>query len=259
MNEKENMEKGTDFADKIKKAANIAISCITAVLVVFLGYIMICSARGKAVSVFGSSVLTVVTGSMEPSLHVGDYIIVKKTPPEKLLTDDIISFYSEDEDIKGKIVTHRIVGRDSEGNFITKGDANNISDHKAVRPDQIVGKYVKKGRFFMWLNSFADRRKLLMIAVIIPMTLIALYEVRNISRIKLEYYEEKKAVSEEEREKLIREAIDREKERLAREGLETEAVPSPDAPQNNNSGEEIIPESEVKALESGKDNETEDV
>ena len=68
------------------------------------------------------------------------------------------------------------------------------------------------------------------------MTLIALYEVRTIAKIKLES-KEPEPLSDEEREKLIREAIDREKARLAEEHYE--------------------PEKEVEAVEPGKDNEKE--
>ena len=220
----------------LSKAGNAAIIIVTALLAGFVTYIMVCSARGKAVDCFGRCVLRVVTGSMEPSLHTGDYIYVKKTDAADLKVGDIISFYSEEDDVRGKIVTHRIAECNSDGTFTTKGDANKTADVKHVRADQLVGKYTAKARFFKWLNSFGDRRKLLMIFVIIPMTLIALYEVRTIAKIKLEdrVFE---PMSDEEKEKLIREAIDREKARLAEEHYEAGI--------------------EVEAVESGKDNEEE--
>jgi signal peptidase I len=220
----------------LSKAGNAAIIIVTALLAGFIAYIMVCSARGKAVDCFGRCVLKVVTGSMEPSLHTGDYIYVKKTDAADLKVGDIISFYSEEDDVRGKIVTHRIAEINSDGTFTTKGDANKTADVKHVRADQLVGKYTAKARFFKWLNSFGDRRKLLMIFVIIPMTLIALYEVKTIAKIKLED-RVPEPMSDEEKEKLIREAIDREKARLAEEHYE--------------------PGIEVEAVESGKDNEEE--
>ena len=256
MSKDEIKENDTAFYGKIKNAANVTLTVMIAVLVVFLGYIMICSARGRAVNVFGRYVLTVVTGSMEPSLHVGDYIIVSRTAADKLAEDDIISFYSEEDDIKGRIVTHRIVGRNSDGCFITRGDANNINDYKPVRPDQILGRYEKKSRFFMWLNSFADRRKLLMTAVIIPMALIALYEVRTISKLRSRILGKKEQL-DENMEKRMREAIDLEKERLAREGLDAETLLSP-APSDDTSSKDT-PEREVDVIEPGNDNEEKDV
>ena len=40
-------------------------------------YAFVCTARGKAVTVAGYSLLHVITGSMEPTISVGDYVIVK--------------------------------------------------------------------------------------------------------------------------------------------------------------------------------------
>ena len=45
---------------------------------------------------------------MEPSIHEGDYIYIKKTDTDSLKAGDIISFYSQDDSIKGEINTHRI-------------------------------------------------------------------------------------------------------------------------------------------------------
>ena len=229
-------EKKEKYMKWLSRAGNAAIMAVTLLLICFVTYIMVCSARGKAVNCFGRSVLKVITGSMEPSLHTGDYIYVKKTDAADLREGDIISFYSEEDDVRGKIVTHRIVQCNSDGTFTTRGDANTIADRKPVRADQLVGRYTSKARFFKWLNSFGDRRKLLLIFVIIPMTLIALYEVRTITKLRLED-KVPEPLSDEEREKLIREAIDREKARLAAENYK--------------------PEKEVEAVEPGKDNEEE--
>lgn len=45
---------------------------------------------------------------MEPSIHEGDYIYIKRTDTDSLKAGDIISFYSQDDSIKGEINTHRI-------------------------------------------------------------------------------------------------------------------------------------------------------
>ena len=67
-------------------------------------------------------VLKVVSGSMEPSIHEGDYIYIKKTDTDSLKAGDIISFYSQDDSIKGEINTHRISEVLSDGTFVTKGE-----------------------------------------------------------------------------------------------------------------------------------------
>lgn len=230
----EEPEEESGKLEKLSRGFNVFLSVFTALMVGFIAYIMVCSAKGKPVNVFGRSLLTVVTGSMEPSLHTGDYIYVKKVPADELEVGDIITFRSEESDVSGKLVTHRIIEITPEGDFVTKGDANTIADSKRIRQDQIIGKYTGKAKFFKWINSFADRRKLLLILVIIPMTLIALYEVRTISKLG-ETVREKQEADSEDMEKLMREAIDKEKERLARE--------------------EASAEKEVVELESGKTDE----
>ncbi len=207
---------------KVTKISNIIVSVILAISVIFTAYVMICSARGKAVNVFGKSVLKVVTGSMEPSIHVGDYIIVEKTDTDTLRKGDIISFYSEQSDISGLLVTHRIAGIEPDGRFITRGDANPVDDSVSVSPERIVGKYTGKARFFMWVSSFANARKILLLLVMITMSVIALYETRSLMKLGRKAAEEQKEIAEKQREAAIREAIEAEKRRLAETGFTAE-------------------------------------
>ena len=182
--------------------------------VIFTAYVMVSSAHGKAVNVFGKSVLKVVTGSMEPSIHVGDYIIVEKTDTNSLKEGDIISFYSDQNDILDLLVTHRIVSVNSDGTYVTKGDANPVSDSVTVRPERIVGKYTHKARFFIWVGSFANVRKIILLLVMIVTTGIAFYETRTVMKIGRQTAREREEKEKKRREAAVREAIDAEKRRL---------------------------------------------
>ena len=84
-------------------------------------------------NIIGYSMFEVVTGSMEPTLNVGDLIIIKKENNYKV--NDIITYRSDDD-----FITHRIV-RIDEKYFYTRGDANNSDDNKIV-DSQIIGKSV---------------------------------------------------------------------------------------------------------------------
>lgn len=148
-----------------------------------LVYIFVCTARGKAATVFGYNVLHVITGSMEPTISEDDYILVQKTDIAGLKPDDIIAYYSEDPEIRGKLVIHRIIEIHEDGTFVTKGDANPISDKYAVRPDQVLGKYKKRIWLLSWISSFVSPQKLLLLAVIIPMFLASIYEVTTITKL----------------------------------------------------------------------------
>ena len=222
-----------DEESGIRRAANIITSIILIAAIIFTAYVMICAARHKAVDVFGKSVLKVVTGSMEPSINVGEYIVVEKTDTRSLHKGDIISFYSEQTDIYGMLVTHRIVDIQEDGTFITKGDANTIEDSVAVKPDRIVGKYTGKARFFIWVNSFADTRKLLMILVIIPVSGLFIYELKSLAKLGKKVSEAEKVSYEDRRQELIREAIEKEKQRLAEENYQPEEEVTADEPRED--------------------------
>lgn len=209
---------------RLNRVIDIAVTILLVASFILCGYVLINTARGKPVNIFGRCVLKVVTGSMEPSIRTDDFIIVEKTDTAELSVGDIISFYSDQEDIKGKLVTHRIVGINDDGSFETKGDANLISDRVTANPDKIVGKYTGKARFFIWVSSFASPRKLLMILIIIPVAIAAIFEIRSVTKIGKQLREEKRKQAEESKQRLIRQEIEKEKQRLEREGYMRDEV-----------------------------------
>jgi signal peptidase I len=110
--------------------------------------------RGEVPSVFGYSVLNIISGSMENAedpdggIPVGSYILVKRTDPKEIKRGDIISFYSNDPSIFGFPNTHRVVEEpivtDGEYEFVTKGDANFTPDKYNAKGDRIIGRYVRR-------------------------------------------------------------------------------------------------------------------
>ena len=233
---------------KLKLAAKITLIALIAVMLATVVYVMICNLRGKVASIGGYSVMKVVTGSMEPSIHVDDYILIKKTDVSDLKVGDVITFLSDDPQIKDQPNSHRITKINDDGTFTVKGDANSVEDVYTVRPDRIIGRYVRKMHLFRFIGSFASSRKLLMILFILPTVCICIYESRTLIKIirgtdeqdedEDENSDDSKLTAEEKKEKLIREAIEKEKEKLRQQ-------------ENDKQGE-----SEVVESESGKDNET---
>lgn len=66
--------------------------------------------------------LAVEGGSMEPTLHHGDGVLVWHTPFEKIREGDLIVFLQD-----GELVTHRVIERNGEV-LTAKGTANDIED-----------------------------------------------------------------------------------------------------------------------------------
>lgn len=118
----------------IKKILNV-ISTILVAIVVVLALLLV-GAR-----FIGLNVYSVLSGSMEPTYHVGSLIYVKDVDTDELKAGDVIT-YMLDEDT---IVTHRIVDvipdetDPSIIRFQTKGDANDSVDGSLVHYKNVIG------------------------------------------------------------------------------------------------------------------------
>lgn len=118
----------------MKKIWN-AFTTFLVALVVILAVLLV------GVRLIGLQPYTVLSGSMEPTYHVGSLIYVKKVDSFDLKPGDVIT-YMLDEDT---LSTHRIVEviPDEEDasvvRFQTKGDANDAMDGSLVHCNNIVG------------------------------------------------------------------------------------------------------------------------
>lgn len=87
-------------------------------------------------------VLTVLTGSMRPTLGVGDLVIEEVVPARELRAGDITTFR---EPTGEKTITHRvqsIVWTGQLGDVITRGDANGAGEEWVVPADGALGRVV---------------------------------------------------------------------------------------------------------------------
>lgn len=82
---------------------------------------------------FGYGGAVVLSGSMEPTIHIDELIIVKAEDSYEV--DDVVVFQSG-----RSLVVHRLVAFDGE-NVITQGDANNVTDDP-VPAAQIKGRVI---------------------------------------------------------------------------------------------------------------------
>ncbi len=89
---------------------------------------------------FGYTFMNISSGSMEPTIKVKDYVIIKLNN-KNYKKDDIVTFKSDNS-----IITHRIKTI-NKNTIITKGDANNTEDPPIQKKD-IIGKVVHIGKSY---------------------------------------------------------------------------------------------------------------
>ena len=150
----------------------------------FLGFIFIISILAVIVipSLQGNlHFLTVLSGSMEPHIHVGDVVVSSETDPKTIQTGDIITFRYDTEYDPDKCITHR-VAEVIEGEyglqFRTKGDANEENDIRPVKGSEVIGKVVLVLPYAGHLAKFARSIWGFFLFIALPALLIIANEIR---------------------------------------------------------------------------------
>lgn len=117
-----------------RKAAGAILSITGVLLLLLIAAACLAMAVPRA---FGWEPYTVVSGSMEPSIHVGSMAYVVRTDPDLINDGEIIAFFDD----LGNTVVHRAVrNRMVEGEIVTKGDANDANDMKPVPWNRVIGR-----------------------------------------------------------------------------------------------------------------------
>lgn len=123
-------------------------------------------------NLFGYSIFSTETGSMSPTIEIGDVIIVKIG--EQVQEKDIITYKKDNS-----FITHRIVK--IEGNsIIAKGDNNNTQDEE-ITQDAVVGKVVFViNNIEIWKNVFSDMNVIIPIIItLILFVILICYKEKN--------------------------------------------------------------------------------
>lgn len=157
------MNKSVKFTLKIISNLIVIIAIILAMLLVGLKF-------------FGFQIYTVVSGSMEPTYHVGSLIYVREVDTNTLKVKDPITFKLGDN----TIATHRIVEivpneQDStKYSFRTKGDANEDIDANLVEPNKVLGKAYFTVPYLGYLATYIQSYPGNMVAICTAIALIIL-------------------------------------------------------------------------------------
>ncbi|MBR2890070.1 MAG: signal peptidase I [Oscillospiraceae bacterium] len=133
-------------ATPLQRRISFVVTVLLVLAVALCVYVVVQVLSNGYANLGGFMMFRVVTGSMEPEIPVGSLLITQEVDISTIQLRDIICFRSQDTQIWGRIVTHRVVGiLEAPGGGIlleTQGDANVVMDGYLVTRDNLVGKVI---------------------------------------------------------------------------------------------------------------------
>ena len=207
---------------KLKKTVGRVWNAVLWLLVILLAVtvvrLIVGQIRGTVTYFFNYSFLRISTESMKNPDHPdegidpGDYILIRKVAPEEIQVGDVISFYSSDPAIYGRVNTHRVAAI-SEGDggliFTTKGDNNYLADQYPVKGEDIAGVYVAKLGAVTAIVSFFTNGFAFFLLLMVPVMLVVIFTLNGMLQ------KRKQALMDER----VREEVEKLKAQAARNNL----------------------------------------
>jgi signal peptidase I len=120
----------------LRTAAGAAVSFL-------LGVVLVLALVLTLPALTGHRSMTVLTGSMEPTLETGSVVVDEVIHPTEARIGDIVTF--TDPANQGRLITHRLRRARVEGNtahMVTKGDANDTVERWDVPVDGEIGRVI---------------------------------------------------------------------------------------------------------------------
>lgn len=130
--------------NNVKRIAYYAVCTLEAMMIAFVSIIAVINIvmffqyhvlHATVPTFFGYSYVNILSGSMEPTLSIGDMAICKEQ--DEYAVGDAVLFQD-----KGYLVLHRIAEVNDDGTFVMRGDANNVNDETAIPQSSVYGKMV---------------------------------------------------------------------------------------------------------------------
>jgi signal peptidase I len=125
----------------------------------------------------GWRALTVVSGSMEPALNVGDVVVARQIAAGQAQPGQVVTF--SDPSRAKKLITHRVRSVsvvDGTASFVTRGDANTGVERWSISADGAVGLVERRIPKIGYIAVYARTRSG-MLALLIPLLAIAALEL----------------------------------------------------------------------------------
>ena len=212
------------MSNKKSKILYIIATSFMVLLVLVAAFVTILSLSSKeddVPSIFGYTAFSIQSDSMEKEIMTGDFILGKKCDPKELKEEDIISFFTVNNEGQIFINTHRIIDIEetSDGRiFTTQGDNEEEPDLRKVYEGDIVSKYSGfRIPLLGYILTFLTTQLGFFLCIVLPVLLYTIWQVykfvvvlMNNQKVKL-MEEVKGQTSEEEKQAIIAEYLAQQK------------------------------------------------
>ncbi len=170
-----------EMDEKVKGAPSWAkrfpFQTLMGLAVALVGFFAVLMTATTLSGFFGINPLIVLSGSMEPTIRVGDIAVTRNVDPTTVGVGDVVTYRA------GKLfVTHRIIrvvdapeGRQ----FEVKGDNNSTPDATLVAEERVVAKFIFDVPKMGYLVNFTHTPNGLTLFVIIPAVILGLVWYRE--------------------------------------------------------------------------------
>lgn len=171
INKSLNVKKSPKVFSNIFKYIILIIIVIIIYNIILVIYTKNIKKEGK--SFFGLSGYVVTTGSMKPTLKIGDIVIANEKEKE-FYVGDIVVFKSKND----LNVTHRITKKEDGDIFLVEGDANLNKEKEYISKKNIIGKVVFK--FPVIGKVFLGTENILYIFILIIISILIHLQIRKV-------------------------------------------------------------------------------
>lgn len=139
---------------------NVLLTIVTIIIIIGMYYIyQLKIEKNDYANLFGYTFFEVATGSMSPTMEIGDVVIVKIT--KQVEPNDIIVYIDGEN-----IITHRLI-EINDNELIAKGDANNSED-KPIQQEMVLGEVIQiLPKIGIWRKIFTSSEVVGLILVLI--------------------------------------------------------------------------------------------
>jgi signal peptidase len=156
---------------------------VSAGLYAFAAFAAVIALAVTVPPLYKHSSLTVLSGSMMPTLRVGDVVVEEQISPLQARLGDIVTFKAPDDPTK--LYTHRVVGMDASDEFIhfvTQGDANSGTESWSIADTGKLGRVQYRVPLVGYVTNRAGSRNGRLLLIVLPVLLLAIVELRRIWR-----------------------------------------------------------------------------